>query len=97
MRVMVSDLSSTAASWSLVGTVSKILAAEVAGLDNQKEIDDHIQEALRRHFRPEFLNRIDEIVVFHRLGLKELKQVVDIQVAILAERLKAKGRIPCSC
>jgi ATP-dependent Clp protease ATP-binding subunit ClpB len=63
----------------------------VAGLDDQKEIENRIQAALRRHFRPEFLNRIDDIIVFHRLGIKELKKVVDIQVAILAERLKAKG------
>ena len=63
----------------------------MAALDDQKEIDNRIQDALRRHFRPEFLNRIDEIIVFHRLGIKELKKVVDIQVATLAERLKAKG------
>ena len=43
------------------------------------------------HFRPEFLNRVDEIVIFHRLGMKELKKVVDIQIGVLAERLKARG------
>ncbi len=75
----------------IVIMTSNIAAAEVAGLDDQKEIDNRIQDALRRHFRPEFLNRIDEIIVFHRLGIKELKKVVDIQVATLAERLKAKG------
>jgi ATP-dependent Clp protease ATP-binding subunit ClpB len=75
----------------IVIMTSNIAAAEVAGLDNQKDIDDRIQDALRRHFRPEFLNRIDEIIIFHRLGIKELKKVVDIQVAILADRLKAKG------
>ena len=75
----------------IVIMTSNIAAMEVAGLDDQKEIDNRIQEALRRHFRPEFLNRIDDIIVFHRLGIKELKKVVDIQVAILADRLKAKG------
>jgi ATP-dependent Clp protease ATP-binding subunit ClpB len=75
----------------IVIMTSNIAAAQVAGLDNQKEIDSLIQDALRRHFRPEFLNRIDDIIVFHRLGIKELKKVVDIQVATLAERLKAKG------
>jgi ATP-dependent Clp protease ATP-binding subunit ClpB len=75
----------------IVIMTSNIAAAEVAGLDDQKEIENRIQDALRRHFRPEFLNRIDDIIVFHRLGIKELKKVVDIQVAILAERLKAKG------
>jgi ATP-dependent Clp protease ATP-binding subunit ClpB len=75
----------------IVIMTSNIAALEVAGLDNQKDIDNRIHDALRRHFRPEFLNRIDEIIVFHRLGIKELKKVVDIQVAILADRLKAKG------
>jgi len=75
----------------IVIMTSNIAAAEVAGLDNQKEIEDRIQEALRRHFRPEFLNRIDDIIVFHRLTIKDLKKVVDIQVGILADRLKAKG------
>ena len=75
----------------IVIMTSNIGTAEIAGLDDQKEIDNRIQDALRRHFRPEFLNRIDDIVVFRRLGIKELSKVVDIQVATLAERLKAKG------
>jgi ATP-dependent Clp protease ATP-binding subunit ClpB len=37
-------------------------------------------EALRQHFRPEFLNRIDEIVVFHPLAMEHLKRIVDIQL-----------------
>ena len=75
----------------IVIMTSNIGTAEVAAMDDQKEIDNHIQDALRRHFRPEFLNRIDDIVVFRRLDINDLKKVVDIQVATLAERLKAKG------
>jgi len=75
----------------IVIMTSNIGTAEVAGLDDQKEIDNRIQDALRRHFRPEFLNRIDETIVFHRLTINDLKKVVDIQVATLADRLKAKG------
>jgi ATP-dependent Clp protease ATP-binding subunit ClpA len=37
-------------------------------------------EELRRNFRPEFLNRLDETVVFHRLGKEDLRQIVDIQL-----------------
>ncbi len=44
-------------------------------------------EALRQHFRPEFLNRIDEIVFFHALGLEHMKSIVDIQVRGLLTRL----------
>ena len=75
----------------IVIMTSNIGTLEVVEIEDQKETDHRIQEALRRHFRPEFLNRVDEIVIFHRLGMKELKKVVDIQTAILAERLKARG------
>ena len=46
-----------------------------------------VTEALRQHFRPEFLNRIDEIVFFHALGLEHMKQIIDIQIASLMKRL----------
>jgi ATP-dependent Clp protease ATP-binding subunit ClpB len=46
-----------------------------------------VAEALRQHFRPEFINRIDEIVFFHALGLEHMKTIVDIQVAGLLKRL----------
>jgi ATP-dependent Clp protease ATP-binding subunit ClpB len=45
-------------------------------------------EALRQHFRPEFLNRIDEIIFFHALGLEHMKAIVDIQVRGLLRRLE---------
>ncbi len=45
------------------------------------------QEALREHFRPEFLTRIDEIVFFHALGKAEIRQIIDIQLQGLARRL----------
>jgi len=47
--------------------------------------------ALRDHFRPEFLNRIDEIVIFQPLDRAALRRIVDIQVAQLAKRLAARG------
>jgi ATP-dependent Clp protease ATP-binding subunit ClpB len=49
-----------------------------------------VLEELRQHLRPEFLNRIDEVIVFHPLGLDEIKQVVDIQAAHLRKRLADK-------
>jgi len=45
-------------------------------------------DALREHFRPEFLNRIDEIIFFHALGREHLKRIVDIQIAGLLKRLE---------
>ncbi|MFE9668765.1 AAA family ATPase, partial [Microbispora bryophytorum] len=47
-----------------------------------------VQEELKQHFRPEFLNRVDDIVVFHQLTLKEIIQIVDLMLAQVAERLK---------
>jgi ATP-dependent Clp protease ATP-binding subunit ClpB len=46
-----------------------------------------VLEALRQHFRPEFLNRVDEVVVFHSLTREQLKQIVGIQLQRLRARL----------
>jgi len=58
----------------------------------QGELYERMKEAvfeeLRRHFRPEFLNRVDEIIVFHSLQEADLMRIVDIQVARLQERLQ---------
>jgi len=57
---------------------------------DEKTIKTRVQEALRAHFRPEFLNRIDEIVIFRRLSSKQLSKIVDIQLAQVAKRLEEK-------
>ena len=44
-----------------------------------------VMDALREHFRPEFLNRIDEIIFFHALGREHMKRIIDIQIARPAE------------
>jgi ATP-dependent Clp protease ATP-binding subunit ClpB len=49
---------------------------------------DHVMGAIRRHFRPEFINRIDEIVFFKRLGRGEIDHIVDIQMLRLESLLK---------
>jgi len=58
------------------------------GGDNREEMEKRVLEALRATFKPEFLNRIDEIVIFNSLGREEIKKIVEIQVAILAKRLE---------
>ena len=47
-----------------------------------------VMDALRAHFRPEFLNRVDEIIIFDRLSEEELKKIVEIQVGRLSKRLE---------
>jgi len=53
----------------------------------QWEIDAQLNEALKQYFRPEFLNRIDETVVFHSLTREDLRGIVDIQIGQLSSRL----------
>ena len=54
------------------------------------EMERRVNEALRAHFRPEFLNRLDESIIFHSLKQTELRQIVDLQVKRLAQRLEDK-------
>jgi len=56
----------------------------------QEEIKTRILTALKEQFRPEFLNRLDEIVIFNGLGPEEVRQIVDLQISIVEERLKNK-------
>jgi ATP-dependent Clp protease ATP-binding subunit ClpB len=55
-----------------------------------ERMKEAVLEELRLHFRPEFLNRVDEIVVFHALTEAHLKQIVDIQLARLQKRLEER-------
>ncbi len=52
------------------------------------EIEAHVKDALKKVFKPEFLNRIDEVIVFRMLTKKDLRKIVDIQLNYLTERLK---------
>ncbi len=58
----------------------------------ESDIDEgtrrQLTEALREHFRPEFLNRVDEIIFFHALGRDEIRQIIDVQLASLLKRLE---------
>jgi len=55
-----------------------------------ERMKENVLEALRQHFRPEFLNRVDEIIVFHALSVDDLKQIVDIQLERLRGRLSER-------
>jgi len=50
-----------------------------------------VQEALKGHFRPEFLNRIDEVIVFHELSKSEITEIVDLMIRRVREQLEAQG------
>ncbi len=74
--------------------ISKSLGLGFANADddltNYDRMKGKVQEELKNHFRPEFLNRIDDVIVFHQLTKDQIIQIVDLMVANLDERLKAK-------
>ncbi len=55
-----------------------------------ESVEERVLDVVRSHFRPEFLNRVDDIVVFSRLSRDDLRQIVDIQFEILGRRLSAR-------
>jgi ATP-dependent Clp protease ATP-binding subunit ClpB len=73
---------------------SEYLAAQEEGEDIELA-RPHVMEAVRRHFRPEFLNRIDEIILFRRLGRAQMDSIVRIQLQAVEKRL-AERRINLS-
>ncbi len=54
---------------------------------NKEEIREQIMQAVRAHFRPEFLNRIDEIIMFNPLDILQIKRIVDLQLRYIQKRL----------
>ncbi|MYA14660.1 MAG: NDP-hexose 4-ketoreductase, partial [Acidimicrobiaceae bacterium] len=50
-----------------------------------------VQEALKQHFRPEFLNRIDDVIVFHELTREEVRRIVDLMIVRTADQLAGQG------
>jgi ATP-dependent Clp protease ATP-binding subunit ClpB len=72
----------------MTSNVASDLIQEMARRElSSDDVKDQLMEALRRTFRPEFLNRIDEIVIFRSLGRGEIGKIVDIQLADLRKRL----------
>jgi ATP-dependent Clp protease ATP-binding subunit ClpB len=61
------------------------------GEDEGEVVQKRIQEILFQHFRPEFINRIDEIITFHHLGKDQIKQIVEIQLKEFRELLKDRN------
>ena len=59
--------------------------------DKEREFNDRVQKSLKDRFRPEFLNRLDNIVVFNSLKKKDIEKIVDIQLADVKRKLADKG------
>jgi ATP-dependent Clp protease ATP-binding subunit ClpB len=75
----------------LIILTSNLGSAYLAGLDEGQDVavvEPQVMEQVRAHFRPEFLNRLDEIILFHRLGQDHMAPIVEIQVGRVASLLK---------
>jgi len=60
------------------------------GADDETEIKKRVTETMKKYFKPEFLNRVDDIIIFHRLRIEQIKEIVEIQLKYLRENLKKK-------
>ena len=75
----------------LIILTSNLGSQYIAGLGEGEDVDavePQVMEVVRGHFRPEFLNRLDEIILFHRLSAADMAPIVDIQVARVARLLQ---------
>ena len=75
----------------LIILTSNLGSQYLAGLDEGQDVsavEPQVMEIVRGHFRPEFLNRLDEIILFHRLGQEHMAPIVDLQVARVQTLLK---------
>ncbi len=62
-----------------------------AGLSEYDDMKDKISEELKKQFRPEFLNRVDDVIVFHRLAREDMGKVCDLFLSSLVSRLESRG------
>jgi ATP-dependent Clp protease ATP-binding subunit ClpC len=63
----------------------------LADIDDEGENSREIEKSLKKTFRPEFLNRVDEIIIFNDLRVENVERIVDLQMSGIAERLAEQG------
>jgi ATP-dependent Clp protease ATP-binding subunit ClpB len=59
--------------------------------DQEEQMRRKVEEELHRHFRPEFLNRIDDVIVFHALDMSHIKRIIEIQLKRLTQLISDRG------
>jgi ATP-dependent Clp protease ATP-binding subunit ClpB len=57
----------------------------------EAEMERQVEEELHKHFRPEFLNRIDDVIIFHALDMQHIKRIIEIQLKRLAKMIGDRG------
>ncbi len=73
------------------GTLGFIQKDEDAAAKQEEMVRQHVMDAVKQTFRPEFLNRLDEVLIFHPLSQEDMRKIADIQIQKLVDRMKAKG------
>ena len=58
--------------------------------ESEESMEEKVMATVQAHFKPEFLNRVDELIVFHRLSRQHLERIVDLQVATVADRVRQR-------
>ncbi len=76
---------------SVIIMTSNIGSQEIYEAEDLEALRPHLMRILQQYFRPEFLNRLDDIIIFHRLSKENIREIVLIQLKQLAERVKDKG------
>ena len=79
----------------VIAMTSNLGSQEIQKLASQEapewEVEASVQELLKAHFRPEFLNRIDEVILFHTLSKEQITRIVDVQLDHLRKRLLGRN------
>jgi len=71
----------------MTSNIGSEIIQEKAGEENYDDMKQSVMGLVGQHFRPEFINRLDDIVVFHPLGRKQIRAIADIQIGYLKQRL----------
>ena len=67
--------------------IQELMSADSTNVASYESVKSSVLEVVSNHFRPEFINRIDEVVVFHPLALEQVKGIAEIQLQLLDQRL----------
>ena len=70
---------------------SNIASDKILEIQDKEQKQNAVKEALKMYFKPEFLNRLDDVVIFNPLGMEQITQIVDIMFQSLAKKAKEKG------
>jgi len=74
----------------MTSNIGSQFISDLEGNLSEDEIRNRVMDALKNQFKPEFINRVDDIIIFHRLSIEQLKAIVDIQIEKMKKRLSER-------